>query len=177
MACYFATLSDDDQDAAIWTFNNEELLKNNRESRLSRDYAPFRELTGAKTIEDWALAALDAGPYIEVFRYQYANPQMSAQQSLFTVSGQLGDDHDVALGRSLPETWQTLKIVISKSDKKKLRQRLFKMNVSALALFPTLDGVGRNIRETIECELPLDDEGLLWVLDEKARRKRKRRQS
>jgi len=128
----------------------------------------------ATTVEDWALAALHAGPYVEVFRYQYANPQMGAQQSLFTISGRLGEDHDLALARSLPEPWQTLKVIIPQASKHTLRQRLFRMNVSALALFPTPDGVGRNIREAIACDVSLGDEGLLWVLEEKARAGRRR---
>ena len=112
-----------------------------------------------------------------MFRYQYANPQMGAQQSLFTISGRLGDDHDVALARSLREPWQTLRIVLAKAAKTVLRQRLFTMNVSALALFPTPDGVGRNIREAIKSGFSLGDEGLLWVLEEKAGSGGRRKQS
>jgi hypothetical protein len=115
-----------------------------------------------------------AGPsYIDIFRYKYANPQMSAQQSLFTISSRLGENHDIALANSLPEPWQTLKIIIPAAHKQKVMQRLFAMNVSGLALFPTLDGVGRNIRETINSGLPQDDEGLLWILEGNARATRK----
>jgi FRG domain len=174
VSCYFAVQSEEDQDAAIWAFNQDELLKANHEHRRSRGFAHFRELASSTTVEDWAMAASHAGPYVEVFRYQYANAQMGAQQSLFTISGMLGDNHNIALERSLPDAWQRLKIRISKSYKRQLRQRLFTMNVSALALFPTPDGVGRNIRETIQCALPLGDEGLLWLLEERTRARRKR---
>ena len=172
VACYFAAQGEDAQDAAIWAFNYEDLFKSNHQGSRSQDFEHFRKLVSASTIEDWAMAALHAGPSIDVFRYQYANPQMGAQQSLFTISGKLGLDHDIALAQSLPEAWQTLKIIIPKACKRRLRQRLFKMNVSALALFPTPDGVGRNIREAIQCDHPLGDEGLLWVLEEKARANR-----
>jgi hypothetical protein len=174
VACYFAVQGEDDHDAAVWAFNQDELLKYNYQHRNSPDYAQFRTLESTRSVEDWAAAALQAGSYIGVFRYQYANPQMSAQQSLFTISGKLGDDHDVALERSLGGPWQRLKIIISKTYKKTLRQRLFTMNVNPLALFPTPDGVGRNVREAIQSEVSLGDEGLLWILEEKARPPRKR---
>jgi hypothetical protein len=174
VACYFAAQGESEQDGAVWAFNQDELFKNNHQQRKSRGFKRFRDLEAAKTIEDWAMAALHAGRYVEIFRYQYANPQMGAQQSLFTISGRLGDDHDLALARSLPENWQTLKVVISNSCKRALRQRLFRMNVSALSLFPTPDGVGRNIREAIQCDYSLGDEGLLWVLEQKARTSRRR---
>ena len=96
---------------------------------------------------------------------------MGAQQSLFTISGQLGDDHDLALARSLPEAWQTLRVIMSKSHKEALRKRLFGMNVGPLNLFPNIDGVGRHIREALQSGFPLGDEGLLWSLRGRVKRK------
>ena len=175
VACYFAAQdaeNADKEDAAIWAFNREQLDKANHLNRRSRDFARFRDLASAATVDDWAWAAMRAGPYISTFRYQYANAQMGAQQSLFTISGQLGDDHDLALARSLPEEGQTLKIIIPQSCKTALRPRLFLMNVSPLSLFPSIDGVGRHIREAIQCEFPLGDEGLVWNLVERVTHRR-----
>jgi len=169
VACYFATDGSDDDDASIWTFNQHELVKKNQRPEGARDFDRFRELTTVTTTETWFEAASEAGPYIDSFRYQYANAQMSAQQSLFTIAGRLGDNHDEALARTLDEPWQTLRIRIPRASKKLLRQRLFLMNVSALALFPTINGVGRNIREAILAEYALSDEALLRALEEKAR--------
>ncbi len=166
VACYFATQDHPDDDAAIWCFNVEELERKNRTHRTSgsRDYTRFSELASASTVEDWAWSAMRAGRYIKTFRYEYANPQMGAQQSLFTISGRLGDDHDIALARSLPEPWHTLRVIVSKSHKEALRRRLFRMNVAALNLFPSIDGVGRHIREALQSGFPLGDEGLPWSL-------------
>jgi len=169
VACYFAAREEVQDDAAVWAFNREELDRANHERRSTEDYRQFRALTDAGTIDEWAFAALHAGPFIESFRYQYANPQMGAQQSLFTIAGELGLNHDEALEESLPEPWQTLKIIIPAGCKRALRRRLFAMNVNPLALFPTPDGVGRHITEAIQSDLSLGDEGLLWVLDERAR--------
>jgi hypothetical protein len=175
VACYFAVQTDEDKnDAAIWTFNWDELAKYNHQHLGSKGYQNFGRLESATSVEDWANAARTSGPFVKVFRYEYANPQMSAQQSLFTVAGKIGDNHNDALERCLKEPWQRLKVIIPKSEKEKLRRRLFTMNVSPLALFPTPDGVGRNIREAMQSKLSLGDESLLWSLDEMARRSRLR---
>ena len=172
VACYFAAFAKDPQweshDAAVWAFSRAQLYEQNYRSRRQLGYARFRALERADTPEKWAEAALEAGSYIGVFRYQYANAQMTAQQSLFTISGRLDDDHHVALGRTLPDPWQTLKIIVPTGIKPILRRRLQLMNVGALALFPTLDGVGHSVREALDAGMPLDDEGLLWVLEANA---------
>jgi hypothetical protein len=175
VACYFAvqSLNDAKDDAAIWSFNSKELRQRNARSRRRG----FARLTDASSVEDWAMEALTGTSDIEIFRYKYANSQMSAQQSLFTISSKLGENHDVGLAKSLPEPWQTLKVIIPEAHKQKVMQRLFAMNVSGLALFPTLDGVGRNIRETINSGLPQDDEGLLWILEDNARARKAAKRS
>jgi hypothetical protein len=169
VACYFATDGSDDDDAVIWTFNQQELVKKNQRPEGSREFDRFRDLITVKKIEEWFEAASEAGQFVDSFRYMYANPQMSAQQSLFTIAGRLGDNHDEVLAKTLDEPWHTLRIRIPQACKKVLRQRLFLMNVSALALFPTINGVGRNIRESILAGYALSDEALLRALEEKAR--------
>src|SRR5262249_7344028 len=150
-------------------------------ARRSRggDLARVGELASASSRDEWLEAAARAGKYISTFQYDYANPQMSAQQSLFTIAGQLGDDHDEALTRSLPESWQTLKVIVPKQEKQRLRKRLFLMNVAPLNLFPNVDGVGLHIHEAIESGFDLGGEGLVGRLEERIRersRLRKRTQ-
>ena len=55
----------------------------------------------------------------------------------------------------------TIKIVVPEHLKKMLQQRLFLMNVGALSLFPSIDGVGRHISEAIQCGFPLGDEAYI----------------
>jgi hypothetical protein len=174
VACYFALQEKPDDDAVIWAFNRDELEARNREHQVSRarDYARFAELLSARTIDQWVWCATRTGAYISTFQYEYANPQMAAQQSLFTISGQLGEDHNVTLERSLPEPWQTLKVIIQKQLKQKLRKRLFRMNVAALNLFPNVDGVGRHIREATECGFPLGVEGLVSNYEDRLKLRR-----
>ena len=166
VSCYFATLGEEKDDAVIWAFNQRELSDFNHQHFESETYQSFGRLERVQSVEEWIDAARDSGPYIKLFRYEYANPQMSAQQSLFTITGRLNDNHNSALNRSLREPWQKLRIIIPKRHKETLRGRLFTMNVSPLALFPTPEGVGRTIREAVESRLSLGDESLVWSLDE-----------
>lgn len=173
VACYFAVREDHDDDAAIWAFNRSELDRANHARGLARlrDFISFRELLSAATVDDWAWYAESSGPYIDMFRYEYANAQMGAQQSLFTVCGKLLH-HEEALKRSLPEPWQTVRVIVPKVHKRELRHQLFRMNVGALNLFPSVDGVGRHISEALLSGFPLGDEGLFWNLEARARRRK-----
>jgi len=161
VACYFALQACPGDDALIWTFNRDELEARNRKHKTSRasGFARFEDLASATTVDEWFEAATRAGKYISTFQYDYANPQMSAQQSLFTISGRLGDNHDDVLESALPDSWQTLKILVRKQEKQRLRKRLFLMNVAPLNLFPNVEGVGRHIREAIESDYDLGGEG------------------
>jgi hypothetical protein len=172
VACYFAVREDHD-DAAIWAFNRSALDQANHAPGLSRspDFITFRKLLSAATLEDWAWYTQRSGPYIEMFRYEYANAQMGAQQSLFTICGKLLH-HDEALQRFLPEPWQTVRVIVPKAHKRDLRHQLFRMNVGALNLFPSMDGVGRHISEALLSGFPLGDEGLVWKLAASARRRK-----
>lgn len=172
VACYFAVREDSDDDAAIWAFNRQELERANESNRRSdsRDFAAFKDLLEAATVDDWAWHATHSGPYIDMIRYEFANPQMGAQQSLFTICGQL-IHHDDALQQSLPLPWQFVRVIVPKQHKRDLRHRLFRMNVAALNLFPTVDGVGRHISEALQSGFPLGNEGLLRNLEARARRR------
>jgi hypothetical protein len=105
-----------------------------------------------------------------MFRYEYANPQMGAQQSLFTICGTLMH-HDDALQRSLSQPWQLVRVIVPKQHKRELRHQLFRMNVGALNLFPSVDSAGRHISEALQSGFPLGDEGWLWNLEAQARRR------
>ncbi len=169
VAAYFAA-DMEGVDGVTWAFNRAKLERIYGSSgsggtpSRSSGLAKFQKLVTAKTVEDWAVAALGPSTHINTFRYQFANPQMSAQQSLFTISGTLGEDHEIAIGRVLRLPEDKLRIVVPASLKKTVRQRLFLMNVNALSLFPSLDGVGRQISEAVRSNFSLGDDALLWIL-------------
>src|SRR5438445_5114907 len=109
VAVYFATSDKETDDGAVWGFNNAELVKIHYSQaraslrRRSRDFSKFAALVSATTIVEWTRAALASSRHISTFRYEYANPQMGAQQSVFTICGNLGENHDDAIDRMLPE--------------------------------------------------------------------------
>ena len=175
VAAYFAGGEPTSDPGAIWAFNSAQLLKNHSDSanvpaeRRKNKFKLFERLTGAVSVDEWAEAALGRSNHINIFRYQYANPQMSAQQSLFTISGTLEETHEITLARALPDKRDTLRIIVPQQLKKELRQRLFRMNVNALSLFPTMDGVGRHISEALQSDCPLGDLSLLYTLRSRAK--------
>ena len=159
-----------DEDGVIWAFNQAKLLKNyySELDAARPDYKKFATFISSAEVEDWLTGALEQTSIITTFRYQYANPQMGAQQSLFTICGSAQDCHEVALKRILRDDWDTLRIIVPAKIKKVLRQRLFRMNVSALSLFPSMNGIGLYIAEALRAAFPLGDEGLLYLLDRKS---------
>jgi hypothetical protein len=171
VAAYFVVSEEaaKQEDGVIWAFNQAQLVKGyfERLEAEKSEYQKFASFITAATAEEWLKGALEQTPVISTFRYQYANPQMGAQQSLFTICGTIDEHHETALERVLRNPWDKLKIVIPAKVKNTLRQRLFRMNVSALSLFPSVSGVGLHISEAIRCGFPLGDEGLLYLLEKK----------
>jgi hypothetical protein len=171
VAAYFAVSEEAsaEEDGVIWAFNQAKLVKRYfAELEANKPaYRKFESFISASKVEEWLQGALEQSPVISTFRYQYANPQMGAQQSLFTICGTVDEHHDIALERMLRDDWDKLKIVIPAGVKNTLRQRLFLMNVNALSLFPNLMGVGLHISEATRSRFPLGDEGLLYLLEKK----------
>ena len=168
VAAYFGVFDESqlDQDGVIWAFNQAHLLKNYYQQLDSRksEYVKFEQFISSSQVEAWLKGALEQTRVITTFRYQYANPQMGAQQSLFTVCGSVLENHNIALKRVLRDDWDTLKIVIPVSMKAQLRRQLFLMNVNALSLFPNINGVGLYISEAHRSGFPLGDEALLYLV-------------
>jgi FRG domain len=171
VAAYFVTSdrSVEEQDGVIWAFNQARLVKSYFENlRAGKpEYRDFEVLVSATSIEDWLNKALVQTSVVNTFRYQYANAQMGAQQSLFTICGSTDMFHDAAIERVLRDEWDKLRVRVRAGVKGKLIQRLFRMNVSALNLFPNVEGVGTHISQALRCGFPLGDEGLLYQLEKK----------
>lgn len=171
VAAYFVTSdrSVEEQDGVIWAFNQARLVKSYFENLQAGkpQYRDFEVLVSATSIEDWLNKALVQTNVVNTFRYQYANAQMGAQQSLFTICGSTDMCHDAALERVLRDEWDKLRVLVPARVKSTLIQRLFRMNVSALSLFPNVEGVGTHISQALRCGFPLGDEGLLYLLEKK----------
>src|SRR5437773_9107996 len=79
--------------------------------------------------------------------------RMTAQQTGFSVSPHCLMDHDkivteaaAATDRRLP----FLKLIVPKDLKREFLRKLRRMNITAHALFPGLDGLGRSVGELIQ---------------------------
>jgi hypothetical protein len=171
VAAYFVVSNESlaGDDGVIWAFNQAQLLKEYYKKLNSEkpEYRKFETLANADTVEGWLRASLEQTPVIKTFRYQYANTQMGAQQSIFTICGKINEYHEAALDRILTKKSDKLKIFIPSALKNSLRHRLFLMNVSALSLFPTVSGVGLHISEALRCGFPLGDDELLYQAEKK----------
>jgi hypothetical protein len=80
------------------------------------------------------------------------NERISAQQGLFLCPSQVGPTLMEQLSKLMHGSnreWIT-KILIPRSMRRDILQRLFRMNVHPLSLFPGADGLGRFCREKAE---------------------------
>ena len=87
VAAYFAAADKNGDDGLIWAFNRTKLLEEywSRQATAARrpqlgedEFLRYQQLTLATTIGEWTAAALEPSNIISVYRYQFANPQMSA---------------------------------------------------------------------------------------------------
>jgi hypothetical protein len=78
-------------------------------------------------------------------------PRMAAQQTAFTVSPSVLADHgDILAGISEPPGKALfIKLVIEPEIKAEFLRRLRRMNITAQALFPGVDGLGRSVAELV----------------------------
>ncbi len=79
--------------------------------------------------------------------------RMVAQQGLFCICRNILGDHenivtDAFEGASSQELYR--KLIIPKDQKKVFLSKLRNMNVTANALFPGLDGLGKSVRELLD---------------------------
>jgi hypothetical protein len=79
--------------------------------------------------------------------------RMAAQQGYFSVSSQVLADHaellQAATFGSQPEGHQFFRLIIRPDQKLTFLRRLLAMNVTARALFPGVDGLGKTVEELV----------------------------
>ena len=76
-----------------------------------------------------------------------------AQQGLFSVCGSILGNHGEILRDTMPEQFEKAlfqKIVIPARLKDEFMRKLRSMNITARALFPGLDGLGRSVTDLIQ---------------------------
>jgi hypothetical protein len=149
VALYFAVEEKWDDDGALWYFHIQNLSD------------AMRKLYGGPSVVD--IATFDATyldpkapPRIVLRKPEFRSDRMVAQQGGFSFSSQILTNHsdtiDAALAPLLgvtPAEDIYTKIVIPKTLKQGFLHRLRSMNITAAALFPGVDGLGRSIDELI----------------------------
>jgi hypothetical protein len=77
--------------------------------------------------------------------------RMAAQQTMFTISANVMADHGEILATTPqpPEKMLFLKLIVPPKLKPGLLKRLRRVNITAEALFPEVDGLGRSVAELV----------------------------
>ena len=163
VAIYFAVHSKTDEPGSVWIINNEALTK----STPSYDYG-FGEndelekkiFTDKEAFVNFGIKS--AQPIIDVVDSACKTKRISAQHGVFTICHQQGVNHGQLIGKQLMNAYpltenltkevfnaQLWRFEISIRLKKHLRQHLSTLGMSAVTLFPGLDGLGRAVTEML----------------------------
>ena len=185
VAAYFAVESDDETDGLIWVLNDWALGDRMRE-QYSSDWSGWDRLP--RPANNWSNVTksfvskrfLDenAPPQIFFFQPGRRSSRVVAQQGWLSTSLNLFGDYETTIGtlyenhRNDPknhvrftsktrEYWKywNSKIVIPKEVKREFLRCLQTMNITASALFPGIDGLGKSVREFIKVEVRHDRPG------------------
>jgi hypothetical protein len=145
IALYFAVERDWDCDGVVWGFAINELRR-----RMSEEHGAHNATTDPK-LSGW-FDTPAAPVHVSVVSSEHYSERMSRQQGLFTVCTQILADHADAIGRWLPGEEgraHSFKLIIPKAAKPDFLRRLRRLNLTALALFPGPDGLGRSLSELV----------------------------
>lgn len=149
VAAYFASISHPTSNGVIWAFNRKEL------PTVDKKWS----WVNACSVAEWSKGSMLASHQAAVVDPMVDNARMNAQQSLFTMSGHLGDKHNESVPAILTKETDTKKIIIKREFKKELAKRLDLMNITATSLFPGILGVSEHIKHILELGIPLVDFG------------------
>jgi hypothetical protein len=147
VALYFAVVDQSPTDALIWFFDGR-LLKREMQRRYSNYAEPLMEGIAR-------LATTCSKPYAPETLYTVQRlrltARMIAQQGGFTLCTQVMSDHAPVIAAALRNhanshgCWR-----IKAADKPALLVALRTANITAGALFPGVDGIGRSLHETVK---------------------------
>ena len=147
VALYFAVEKELLRDEAVWIVHIGAIAEHMKKEFGGFDFPD--ELSIAHPVKFWS------HDFDQLFIPEpaFQMDRMAAQQYVFTVSPKVLADHGRIIGASQPPNGDSrffAKLIIPAALKKNLLKRLKEMNVTAAALFPGLDGLGRSIAELTE---------------------------
>jgi hypothetical protein len=146
VAAYFAVASHLDKPGAIWVIHAATAMR-----RWPKDL-PMDE---GKAAEVKALCSPEAQDHAELYfvRRPRETDRMAAHQGYFSLSPQVLADHAELLHAATtdpdPDGPQFFRFIVAPEKKLHFLRRLVGMNVTARALFPGVDGLGRTVEELV----------------------------
>jgi hypothetical protein len=143
VALYFAVTDELEKPGAVWMVQAG--TTNRRLSDKYPEYSPEK-----LKVQDFL--KLGGKPSLRFTRSMYCSERMIAQQGYFSVSPMLLASHDDVLLSAFPKPEELIhfgQIIIPSRLKMEFAARLHAMNITADALFPGVDGIGRSITEFV----------------------------
>jgi FRG domain len=146
VAAYFACGSSFDKDGIIWVVQARSV----RETMI-RDHGSARGHYDQVARQESELFVNPEAPALIYFLDNaLLTDRMRAQQTMQSISTQILQDHGHVISEALAGDRQRItKLVIPADEKPKFLRKLRRMNMTAEALFPGSDGLGRSIRELV----------------------------
>lgn len=148
VAAYFAVWQQPDSNAAIWIIHPNTVDAGMRGGTGD-------ELTQAEENQRWKNP--EAAPILRFVAPHYETDRMGAQQIGITASHQILADHREIIEHTITEEalerGRFAKIIIPADVKPEFLRNLRRMNITARALFPGIDGLGRSIAELVHCSI------------------------
>lgn len=145
VAAYYAVVEAWDDDGAIWMFHNHSLTEGMKKRFPTYEVLPLRG-------EHKKFDEADAPAELQLFVRHELTDRMIAQQGGFTVCKQILADHGEVIGDAISDDGSgpkrlLLKLIVEKEFKSEFLNRLRDANITANALFPGIDGLGRSLEE------------------------------
>ena len=139
VAAYFAVQEQPRAPGAVWIVQG---------AQVQREMdTKFGALTAS---DDAAMQASSAPPSLHFPMLDFETDRMAAQQAVFTLSRDVLEDHLSLIESVMPEDPGNplfIKAIIPAQAKLEFVRRLRHMNITASALFPGIDGIGRSTNE------------------------------
>ncbi len=147
VAAYFATERESDHAGALWYVHCHTL-----ESCMKKTYEGYEfPTTTAKVAQ--VLLDPNAKPILYIGSARTQTERMAAQQTRMTFSAQILADHGQIIAETVKaeEAKKQMygKLIIPKELKLEFLRKLRSVNITARALFPGVDGLGRSVAELV----------------------------
>ena len=146
VALYFAAVEVPTKDGAVWFFAKDRL----REEMTRRFPSYFEQIMPNVEVLEEQCRTPDAGKAIYVVQRIRHTSRMIAQKGVFTMCTQVLGEHGHVIADALKDREGSHGVwIIERRDKQRLLAALQSANITASALFPGIDGIGRSMQDLV----------------------------